>query len=163
MLFVTFILGFFIHIPTHRVSYYSIHFNLPQFGWNSSFQQSDSDPVITDDDLEAILDRTRGSVAVLKSDKGGSNSSRSGHSSTESFESITSSEISNENNSSSGNNSSSSNSSSSCSNGSDARTSSKFLKESQEISLADFEESAPMVSLRQFEGERCICKCRGSG
>ena len=145
---------------------------LSQFGWNACFGSSgegSSNVELTDNDLEAILDRTRGENVLTDQEK---NKKR-----------IISDTVRGNNvvsaidngSSSSGNHADSNNSSS---NNTDQnlvrkrkmptnvnspssmsptpvhkRSSSQYLQEEQQCTAADFEESAPMISLRIFDGE----------
>ena len=148
--------------------------SLTQFGWNACFGGSQAVPLeITDSDLDAILDRTRGTAVTTKlSEKTGSTSeleAGSTHSTTSSSSSSSSSngngqssvyedeedevfkiEIENEKEN----------------NEKRSRTSnSSNLQEGMECSAADFRESTPFTSIRTFEvssiiiatGNRCYC------
>lgn len=109
---------------------------------------------ITDDDLEAILDRTRGEAVLTDQEK---NKKR-----------LMNSTVSNRNNS---------NSSSGDNNASitdqvntlkrkmpvnsphkKGHSNSQYLQEGQQCTAADFEESAPMISLRIFDGKEFLKK-----
>jgi hypothetical protein len=138
-----------------------------KFGWNSSFGENRGVDlaVITDEDLEAILDRTRGGAVVTENEKksGGGSSSCSSSSSSRGGNGgsvgvgvigvgslIKSTDQLN----------CDPNPSNSAQKervvvhtNSTVIRASKHLREGQECSVLDFEETAPMYSLRDLEGE----------
>ena len=123
-----------------------------QFGWNACFGGSQAVPVeITDSDLDAILDRTRGTAVSTKlCEKTGSTSELEAGSTTSSSSSSGSSSTS----SSGGNgqNSVYDDENEKENNEKRSRTSnSSNLQEGMECSAADFTECTPFTSIRTFE------------